>query len=82
VGLILPLPKDGKCESCGETFSALWPVALLDETPYGAEIMIQKWYCYGCMEILWENWQEGEDGDEDEEDEEGSPDRFWWKVLS
>jgi len=60
--------RDGTCDSCGEPKSTLFPVAVLDELPFGGMGLVQKWYCVECSEELVENAKD-EDGEEDEEED-------------
>ena len=62
--------SDGTCDSCGEPKSTLFPVAVLDELPFGGMGLVQKWYCVDCSEELVENAKD-EDGEEDEEEDKG-----------
>ena len=71
--------SDGCCDSCGEPHDVLFPIAILDESPYGGMHLVQKWYCYDCLEEIRteeedkatnpskDNKEEDEDGDEEEE---------------
>jgi len=36
-----------KCDSCNENPDILYPLAIIEETPTGDQ-MVQRWYCYVC----------------------------------
>lgn len=61
--------SNSTCDSCGEAFDILFPVAILDELVTGGMGMVQRWYCINCKsELEDEATEKADKDDEDDED--------------
>lgn len=54
---------DQACDSCDAKTDVLFPVAILDEQPFGT-VMVKRWYCCVCMKALAQECEEAENNDD------------------
>lgn len=65
--------QKGICDSCNKKVDVLFPIAMLDETPTG-EQMVKFWYCVECIQEIEAEAEEAE-GPVDEEEEDDDTDK-------
>jgi hypothetical protein len=60
---------DGKCDSCKEDKTILFPLAVLDELPSGGERIVVRYYCKSCYETMADAAEDFDNEDEEEEED-------------